>query len=224
MQSFVIMADLTFQNPHAGSIGDVELKILSEAVSLPKSKGLGVLPIVAAGDEGIAHPECGRHMPCQGGEEINACGGSSPDHDRTECFLCNMPFGDVPHQANHTYNLAFRVEVRGESAGFPNIASSRGMHADQNIRDIHYFALQCSFKHFFNPALAKRGEHFRRRFAEKFHCRFAGQPLHERVENLVAQFGVVNDDAFSGALDDFLVELVSLTQGLFVLFMFGHVP
>ena len=123
-----------------------------------------------------------------------------------------MPFGDVAHQANHTYNLALRVEVRGESAGFPNIAASRRMHANQNIRDIHYFALQCSFKHFFNPAFTERGEHFRRRFPEKFHCRFAGQPFHEWIEYLVAQFGVVNNDALSGALHQ-LATLSTLPEG-----------
>src|SRR5437588_4237155 len=150
------MANLAFQNLHAGSIGDVEFKIFSEAISLPKSQCLGMLAIVAASNEGIAHPQCGGHMTRQGREEINACGGSGPDHNRPECFLCKMPIGDVTHQVNHTYNLALRVEVRGESAELPNSATSRRMHANQNIRDIHYFALQCSFKHFFNPAFTER--------------------------------------------------------------------
>src|SRR5437879_13747478 len=176
------MANLAFQYFHAGSIGDVELKIFSEAISLPKSQCLGMLAIVPASNEGIAHPQCGGHMTRQRREEINACGGSGPDRNRPECFFCKMPFGDVTHQANHTYNLALRVEVRGKSAGFPNIATSRRMHANQNIRDIRYFALQGSLKHSFDPAFSKREEPFRRRFTEKFHLRFAWQPLHALLD------------------------------------------
>src|SRR5256886_17646800 len=99
------MADLAFQNLHARGIGDVEFKIFSEAISLPKSQCLGMLAIVAASNEGIAHPQSGGHMTRQGREEINACGESGPDHNRPEWFLCKMPFGDATNQANDTYNL-----------------------------------------------------------------------------------------------------------------------
>src|SRR5438445_11387380 len=118
------MANLAFQYFHAGSIGALEVKICSEAISLPQSRCLGMLAIVAASNEGIAHPQCGGHMTRQSREEINACGGSGPDHNRPECFFCKMPFGDITHQANDTYNLALRLGVRGKSPGLSNIANS----------------------------------------------------------------------------------------------------
>ena len=54
-----------------------------------------MLPIVATGDEGVSHPQRGGHVPRQGGKEINAGRGSCADHYRSECFLCNVPIGDV---------------------------------------------------------------------------------------------------------------------------------
>jgi len=51
----------------------------------------------------------------------------------------------------------------------------------------------------------------------------AGQPLHERIEELIAQFSVKDDNAFRRPLNDLPIKLNGFTQRSLVLLVLGDI-
>jgi hypothetical protein len=86
---------------------------------------------------------------------------------------------------------------------------------DQRARNLDDFALQRPIQGGFDATRNQPRENFRCDFTQDFVCAFPCQPLHERIEYLVAQIAVVKDDALGGAIDDFAIDLDGFAQRVF---------
>ena len=79
----------------------------------------------------------------------------------------------------------------------------------QEVPNIHGFTGQSSLQRVFNAASPQSRKDFHGHASQDFVRALSGQPLHERVEELIAQFAVIKDDALGRTHDDRLADLGS---------------
>src|SRR6266545_2932164 len=108
----------------AGSIGNIELKVIAEIFTLPERQGLRVFLIIAIGDEGVAHAQSARHVTNQRWKEIAPSCRSRADHDRAESLFGEVAFGHIPHHSNDADHVAVWAAMGSEDAGFPHVVTT----------------------------------------------------------------------------------------------------
>ena len=77
------------------------------------------------------------------------------------------------------------------------------------VANIYGFPGQRSLQHVFDPAGSQSWKDLHRYTSQDFVRTLSGQPLHERVEELIAQFVVIKDDSLGRTHDDRLADFGS---------------
>src|SRR5581483_3618447 len=217
------MAHFALHNLHTGSAFDIKLEIVAKLVAVPERYGFRVFAVIAFGDKRATYSQRGCHVADQGRKKIASRGGSRSNDNCAKRLLSNMPFGVVIHQADHPDDFSFRIVVRSEGAGFPNVFSIGRMLGNEQLGDLYDLSRKRPLEQFFNPARPQAREDLDGNSPKHLVRTLSRQALHGGVEYLVAQFGVVNDDAFRRALNDFLGKLICLAQRVLAQFLGGNV-
>ncbi len=95
-------------------------------------------------------------------------------------------------------------------ARLPQIAAGRRMLGHQSICYFNNFSLSRTLQSRFDAAWAQPGEDLGGDFAKHFLRELARQPLHKGIEELVAQFRVINDNTFRRSVNDFPIKVNGL--------------
>ena len=86
---------------------------------------------------------------------------------------------------------------------------------------VHHLSLQSSLQQLYKSVSSQPRKHFGSNLAKDLGLGLSGQLLHERIEQLVTEFRVVEDDALCGSLDDLLSELVDVAKRASDVLVFG---
>src|SRR3954453_12675931 len=121
------MTYFAVQHLLAGSLGNVEFKVLSELVAFPEGQSFGSLLVVAIGDKGVARSQCFGHVACQRGEEFIASGGCSSNYNRAKGVFCDVSVSDVANEPDHADNFAASIAMRSKRARLPDVMAIRRM-------------------------------------------------------------------------------------------------
>src|SRR5208283_4629456 len=180
--------------------------------------------IVAVGDKRVPNAKSAGQVAHQRRKEIISGCRSGADDNGTKSILRKMPIRDVADQTDYTDHLPLSVAMRSKSAGLPQIATVGRMLGYQSIRNLNNLSSQRSLQRRFYAARNQPGEHFGRDPAQYFLRALTREPLHEGIEELVAQFRVIDNDAFGRSLNDLPIKLHGFTQRKFVLLLFSNIP
>ena len=74
------------------------------------------------------------------------------------------------------------------------------MLRNHEVANIHGFAVQGSLQDVFDPSGSQSGKNLHGGASQNFVHIFPGQPLHKRVEELIAEFGVIEDDPWAAPM------------------------
>src|SRR5438309_6229319 len=107
-------------------------------------------------------------MTHQRREEIGPGCRRSADHNVAEGFLFKMTVGDVVDQSDHSDNVALRIEVWREGAGFPNVPSLCRMPRNHDVVSLNNLAAQSTLQYVFESRRAQTWEHVHRHLAQYF--------------------------------------------------------
>ena len=131
-----------------------------------------------------------------------------------------LALGDVAHHADDADDLARRGPPRRVVRDHPGVAAGR-LHVHRDVGRVHGLAGERLAQQRLDSERARLGEELRGALADDVGGRAAGERLHERVEEDVAQVAVVDHDADVGVGDDLVREL--LAERLFGAIAIGHV-
>src|SRR5258707_6275316 len=92
-------------------------------------------------------------------------------------------------------------------ARLPQIAAGRRMLGHQGICYFNTLSLSRTLQSRFDAAWAQPGEHLGGDFAKHLLRELARQPLHEGIEELVAEFRVIHDNALRRSVNDFPIKV-----------------
>ena len=160
-------------------------------------------PIGAVGKERIADTQGGGSMANEGREEIISHSPGGTDHDVPESLFGQVTFGDIVHQANNSQDVAFLVAMRCEDARLPYVLRVLAMFRDQNVMCLHYLTRERAFHQRPKTIGLQLREDFKSALSEYLLLGLSGKLLHERIEQLVTELCIVDDDSLRGAPNNF---------------------
>src|SRR5215467_5099378 len=129
-----------------------------------------------------------------------------------------MAISYIKNECNDSDNISFGVVLRSKGARLPYVLPVRGMIRNQKVGNFDDFPRQRAFYDVLDAARAQPRKNFRCNLPEHLLRALTRQTLHCWVENLVAQFAVVNNHAFSRVLNDGLVKTGCVCESSFTAF------
>ena len=152
LQTLLVVTDFAVEHFHAGRVGNIEFKEISEAVARPHGEDFGALLIGAVCDERVSRPNAEAMWRTRVGKK------SLPVADAVPTTI------DLKRSSSRWRSVTSRTRpttpiivpsggaMRSEDAGLPYVTPTRGMLRHQEVANIYGFPGQRSLQHVFDTA------------------------------------------------------------------------